>query len=518
MTTIERVIPPKIAEDGSIHYSSVMSPCDDSIAVCPMIPTRVIPVVFVPGVMGTNLMGADGSPVWLVNGTWSVLKDWGMRGPEKRKRLLDPKTTEVYRGGDIPQGTAQKDAELKRRGWGEVGNMSYGTFLPWLENALNDPLRAREGIRSELMKELVAPAPTVDLLTRDEVALSYRYQLPVHAVGYNWLQSNEVSARRLHERIDDFMRYYRDKGYMCTHVIIVTHSMGGLVARYYSEVLNKRSNVLGIAHGVMPTTGAATAYKRVKAGTEMPAGLALGSNSAEMTAVFAQAPGPLQLLPSFEYGMGWLKVRDGARLISLPAYDPYKEIYLSRGQWWSLIDDKLVDPLDKRKKSIDASWIEYERIMQRQVISFHKKLSGNYHGNTYAFYGDDSKHKAWGDVTWTRRIAPRHEIDSKLPQIDNLLDGRVISEWGKGTVGMMSSRGGQEDLAIFDIQPAAEDGDGTVPKRSGRAPSGKIKVCVPYQGVDHESAYKKRPQQLFALWAITKIAYAVRFTDMAYKS
>jgi hypothetical protein len=59
----ERIIEPKIADDGSIHYSSVMSAPDDSIAVCYMVPDRVIPVVFVPGVMGTNLesKGAAGS-------------------------------------------------------------------------------------------------------------------------------------------------------------------------------------------------------------------------------------------------------------------------------------------------------------------------------------------------------------------------------------------------------------------------------------------------------------------------
>jgi hypothetical protein len=68
------------------------------------------------------------------------------------------------------------------------------------------------------------------------------------------------------------------------------------------------------------------------------------------------------------------------------------------------------------------------------------------------------------------------------------------------------------------LQDADENGDGTVPRRSGIAPTDRrgVQVCVPYQGIDHEGAYKNKPQQLFALWAITKIAFSVRHTNMAY--
>jgi pimeloyl-ACP methyl ester carboxylesterase len=119
------------------------------------------------------------------------------------------------------------------------------------------------------MEKAVADELNIAPLSYDEVRLSYRYQFPVHAVGYNWLQDNADSAKRLHERIEYFMDYYRSRfGYTCEKVILVTHSMGGLVARHYSEVLDHRDKVLGIVHGVMPATGAATAYKRVKAGTD----------------------------------------------------------------------------------------------------------------------------------------------------------------------------------------------------------------------------------------------------------
>ncbi len=60
----------------------------------------------------------------------------------------------------------------------------------------------------------------------------------------------------------------------CHKVILVTHSMGGLVARYYSECLTEpgpgRDKIYGIVHGVMPSIGAAATYTRMKRGTENP--------------------------------------------------------------------------------------------------------------------------------------------------------------------------------------------------------------------------------------------------------
>ena len=37
-----------------------------------------------------------------------------------------------------------------------------------------------------------------------------------------------------------------------------------------------------------------------------------------MEVAFAQAPGPLQLLPSAQYGDGWLMIKDGEQLTRLP--------------------------------------------------------------------------------------------------------------------------------------------------------------------------------------------------------
>jgi pimeloyl-ACP methyl ester carboxylesterase len=523
MAINERIIPVTIADDGSIHYTSITSAPDDSTAVCYMVSNRVIPVIFVPGVMGTNLISTrgkyKGKKVWLADSGARVAWDWIGSGAETRKQRLDPNTTDVYEGGDIPSGTAQSELELRRRGWGTVAKASYGTFLPFLENALNDAHECKSGLRAQLMNDPVAKEPGVTVLSRDEVALSYKYYMPVHAVGYNWLQSNAESAKHLGDKIKEFVAYYKGLNKTCEKVIIVTHSMGGLVARYYSEVDGHRDNILGIVHGVMPTTGSATAYKRVTTGTEGVAGPVLGPDSATMTPVFAQSPGPLQLLPSGEYGMGWLKIRNGKEQISLPMTDPYSEVYLQRGQWWGLVNDRLINPLDALKKDIDADWDKYASLIKDQVQPFHASMRGKFHQATYAFYGNDEKRSTWGDVVWESKMNPVLKWADSYAKVDSPQSGQVLQNDGTGSQSLLQRRGGEPVYMRYKLMPPAENGDGTVPIRSGRAPAGQagVRACVAYLGVDHEGAYKERPQQLFALWAVTRIVANVKGTSLEYK-
>ncbi|WP_175912674.1 hypothetical protein [Burkholderia sp. BCC1640] len=213
MPTTERVIQPTIAEDGSRHYPSVTSAPDNSTAVCYMHPDRIIPVIVVPGVMGTNLANLNGDAVWLVDDPASLV-GWAVRSPTERKKILDPSSTKVSGEGSIPTGTALSETELRGRGWGTVSKMFYGKFLVWLENALNDCRpetdHGKNGLRAQLKQELVAP--NLGKLSEAEVDLSYKYHLPVHAVGYNWLQSNAESAKWLGMQIDKIITDYKKQG------------------------------------------------------------------------------------------------------------------------------------------------------------------------------------------------------------------------------------------------------------------------------------------------------------------
>jgi len=402
----ERLIPPVTGPDGMTCYESVTSPPDDSIAVCVKVPNRIIPVIFVPGIMGTNLSNLAGDEtVWSLDSEGKILLSWAAKNAKTRKALLDPDQTRVSGDGKIPGGTKQTEAELRRRGWGEVSYISYGAFLVWLENALDDATHATTGLRAELMSRAVSDDPSVQPLTYDEVALSYKYLFPVYAVGYNWLQSNADSASRLDEKVNEIMAYHTAQGKRCEYVILLTHSMGGLVARYYTMCLDedgatvrKDKPVLGVVHGVMPATGAAATYKRMKTGTEgVLSALVLGKSAAETVPVFAQSPGPLELLPSPDYGRGWLKIRDEKQSVQLPqSRNVYDEIYTERDKWWGLCEDFRIDASDRNKWHIERDWVNYVKLIKNVVEDFHRKLSEKYHPNTYAFYGDDPAKKTWG--------------------------------------------------------------------------------------------------------------------------
>lgn len=66
----ERRIAPTFDERGNPSWQSIMSPPDGSLAGCMMVPDRIIPIIFVPGVMGSNLKGIGKSKkiTWRLDG------------------------------------------------------------------------------------------------------------------------------------------------------------------------------------------------------------------------------------------------------------------------------------------------------------------------------------------------------------------------------------------------------------------------------------------------------------------
>ena len=93
----ERSIGVRFDNRGNPYWQSTTSPPDNSVGVCLMVPDRIIPVIFVPGVMGSNLIGkgADGKKhKWLLDSNETMLP-WLIRGAEFRKRTLNPAQIEV---------------------------------------------------------------------------------------------------------------------------------------------------------------------------------------------------------------------------------------------------------------------------------------------------------------------------------------------------------------------------------------------------------------------------------------
>ena len=532
-------------KDGAPYCNALFTPTNDEQRLAMFVhPRKVIPVVFLPGIMGSNLkfktqptldsIQDDDLRVWRPDDTTFTLGISSLDASERR-RLFDPKNSEVDVRGDIDMDDIEDLTDAKqetldnwkneyiRRGWGTVMFSSYGPILSKLEYQLNhifyrgkvsdhwqDTILKRKTLKN--WGELKGDKP----LTEAELKKAANHWYPVWAVGYNWIRSNGEAGKYIAHWINVIIDRYKKLGYDCEKVILVTHSMGGLAGRAAcSPSFGKAENkVLGIVHGEQPATGAGAAYKRCHAGFEggwNPATKAsqqvLGSIGSEVTAVFSNSPGALQLLPSKLYGAGWLQVQKPNRdvILSLPKADPFTEIYNKRLAWWGLMNPQWLDPTPPEpvdtRPSIDALWTSYIDNLDLAGL-FHENLGSYYHPHTHAHHGVDSNQKAWGNVVW------------KLKKIDD--SGDVASYTSAGTY----TRSGDGEISIkalrpnamkdynttVSIQPAEEVGDGTVPKRSADAAANASKFSAAMTGYDHQGSYQNEHVQAVTLYSIARLA------------
>lgn len=309
-------------------------------AKCILPPRKVIPVIFIPGIMGTNLKNKkNGDPVWRADKYMGMdtLYLASLGGKERRKILNVDSTTVDNRGKYIQSDNSafvdiRKDntsfsddgfmlPKRKDRGWGEALFLSYGTFLDVLQSALLDDwqqdmfnLKRRDKTKSiqdhgdkstGVLRQLVNKpigGTNESLLTEQELTHFERFLFSVHVFGYNWLEDNAISAANLTKYIDKVLETYKYRhgyGLAIEKVIILTHSMGGLIARYAMNppegaFQGCQDKVLGVVHGVIPDLGSPAAYRRMKVGAaqEGMAGKVLGATAKELMSVLR-----LPLLP-----------------------------------------------------------------------------------------------------------------------------------------------------------------------------------------------------------------------------
>lgn len=528
---------------------------------------HVLPVIFVPGIMGSNLMDGQQEKVWRLDTRFGqplgLARKMAFTGAAERQRLMHPDLTQVDPRGNVPGsvgGSVSSSSQYRsERFWGEVAESSYHGFLLWLEDRLNgqtvNPARwsdffytavsatPRPGERRP--EPILHPGITMQMrefrpqqyvdgtaeaLTSDELLARARFRMPVYACGYNWLASNSVGAERLKQRIEHVIASNNRNGFKCEQVLLITHSMGGLVARRCAMLPGMETRIAGIVHGVMPAVGAAVAYRRCKIGMrdeDFAAGLVIGSNGREVTAVFSQAPGALQLLPSGEYRASWLRIQDvqGRDVEIQPTGCPYKSIYLRRDKWWGLVREEWLRPQGGRP----LSWNQFT-INIRVARSFHQQIRGRYHPRTYVYYGADQAQKSFETMRWRMKQGLRP--DSRTPP-----SAAQVREMGFGDVRDSGSNpvyvGGQLEVvpsygmgggastyqsSYWELHAQMQDGggDGTVPISSGSAPltgaSTRSNIRQQYRlpGFSHEPSFKNPQAQFATLLSIQKIAGAAR--------
>jgi hypothetical protein len=119
-------------------------------------------------------------------------------------------------------------------------------------------------------------------------------------------------------------------------------------------------------------------------------------------------------------------------------------------------------------------------------------------------------------VRWVQQSPSLLRGDS-LPLV-SLLGAQASDDPGTGGQLVRATASGKTAFGHFVLNDADENGDGTVPARSGRAPASMAKVCVAFPGIDHEGGYKPDATRRFTLWAITKIGQNVKGTSLEYKA
>jgi pimeloyl-ACP methyl ester carboxylesterase len=155
--------------------------------------------------------------------------------------------------------------------------------------------------------------------------------IKVYACGYDWRQDNAKSAERLRLVVEQAKRE-TESG----KVIIIAHSMGGLVSRYYCKELGGESNVMGLFLLGSPTHGAPEAYRMLKDGAstlfmfDQIATLFPEKSPKSLMLLMRSFPSSYQLLPSDHYCKNhhsWLLRDKNETWYSTPNRLSAKELY-----------------------------------------------------------------------------------------------------------------------------------------------------------------------------------------------
>jgi hypothetical protein len=564
-------------------------------------PGKVIPVIFLPGVLGSNLRmtkqrqdelkrpdNRSWRPDDLVNvsGKYEVVRETGMGGwfrnasPAQRQLNFDPENTEVEyyhyttskdrfdpdgketresdaRHQNVPDSLGpipplmgyrltqlrpeplpsssqprrrQMPAQIARwRGWSEVFfKGAYGHMLQTAETFLNNMVvkgQVHAMWRSVLVDPKSFGATSATAMTEADVKKICNCWYPVHAMGYNFLRSNGESAVVIAERIRGLVSGYQKRGFKCDEVIIVTHSMGGITARAlihpdYGNLLNDKTvKVLGMYHSAMPTLGAAAAYRRMRFGFQEKEGYAaelladiVAIDGQHATAILANAPGPLELLPAGGYGKDWLRVVDGSgkTLRSWPHgdEDALNSIYLRpQDCWWRLINPSWVNPANMPAKKGGGVARVWTRLTNAQ--KFLNTIQSTFHPDqSYASYCASDEHKSYGNLIFRIMDPDMHDIRTvSLPPIDNW---KILTDDKKGT---LTVQAGTRVLTLR-LQPMDAAGDETVPaERSARHVTGTLfsHGHAKGNGYEHQNSYAHPEVLKSMLFSIAKIATTAKW-------
>jgi pimeloyl-ACP methyl ester carboxylesterase len=232
-----------------------------------------------------------------------------------------------------------------RQGNKEVWGLSYGSLTRAIVTVARDIKRLKlpDNIADEAPDDGVQPGslmPDLHVIPgiwtatvgydtlfahlRDRFALiPYDPQHPdrpanLVAFAYDWRLSNRYNAKRLKQTLQDVLERWRARpGSGAARLVLVCHSMGGLIARYYLDVLGGASDTRALVTLGTPHRGAANAVDALINGVRK----GFGPFSADLSAFARSLPSLYQLLPEYaciQTTHGLAKTADADVLAALP--------------------------------------------------------------------------------------------------------------------------------------------------------------------------------------------------------
>ena len=546
MADKEQTVQPSCTSRGYMAYAQLVPCSEGCICNVPVGNQPIIPIVFLPGIMGSNLRNPKfKKPVWEPDhgfSLWQTYKD--MKGAERQTRL-DSTKVKVYKKGDIDNGSqpsptgennipatneearAPADA-LRDRGWGSVMASAYQSFMTRMQWELNH-IFASQGdggiFESTPNPNRLSPRwkDRLSIIANGENGLFYRmseltdaevknlgkFRFEVWACGYNWMDSIADSADYVKDFIENtvFPTYEQvekdTKGLArlaVRKVILVTHSMGGLVARSLCSTKaggkGRSDLVLGVVSGTMPANGAGEAYTNMREGIQSDGSFmgnakaeTLGNSTATEAPVFSQCQGGLELLP-FGCGIAYNPAVENEYLRIPKSIPNCLSSTAIPGEWVYWQDpekgalqhsggDKIYDEIYKCE--MDDTKDDWHRLLPRfnmqyfnpagilqgddpgedprkifnkfidKVQSFHKSIVGYYHPVTYAFWSTGQDTSSTGEAVW--ELSPNTDKHGRLQPADAPEQDTGKGEYSKGAY-------------RYTLKTVQHRGDGTVPRAS----------------------------------------------------
>lgn len=223
-------------------------------------------VVVLPGIMGSTLRDRDGHEVWGTS-LGSVVKGVLTRGKAIKRLELPVGIGDDPAPDGVVAGSLMPDIHVIPGIWSV--SIGYEAMIRWF----------RENF--DLVEE--------DRSAPDRIANFVQFP-------YDWRLSNRATAIALQRRVEPLLERFRTQpGRSDANVVFIGHSMGGLVARYYVDVLGGHEITEKVITLGTPHRGALNAVESLVNGVSK----GFGPFKVDLTKLSRSLPSLYQLLPEY---------------------------------------------------------------------------------------------------------------------------------------------------------------------------------------------------------------------------